>query len=97
MESQRRGNHRPSSRNRPLPCPVCKRSVELCRGVLTERPGFFPFCSQRCKLIDLGAWLDAEYRITGVPEADPDAPHGDEPFDSENTSHNTSGNRPKIL
>jgi len=23
----------------------------------------FPFCSQRCKLIDLGAWLDAKYKI----------------------------------
>lgn len=23
----------------------------------------FPFCSERCKLIDLGAWLDEEYRI----------------------------------
>lgn len=23
----------------------------------------FPFCSDRCKLIDLGSWLDEEYRI----------------------------------
>jgi len=23
---------------------------------------FFPFCSRRCKLVDLGAWLDAEYK-----------------------------------
>jgi len=27
------------------------------------RPVYFPFCSKRCKLIDLGAWLDADYRI----------------------------------
>ena len=24
---------------------------------------FFPFCSQRCKLIDMGAWFDSEYKI----------------------------------
>lgn len=23
----------------------------------------FPFCSERCKLVDLGAWLDEAYRI----------------------------------
>ena len=23
----------------------------------------FPFCSERCKLVDLGAWLDETYRI----------------------------------
>jgi endogenous inhibitor of DNA gyrase (YacG/DUF329 family) len=28
----------------------------------------FPFCSERCKLIDLGAWLDAEYRIPARPD-----------------------------
>lgn len=25
---------------------------------------YFPFCSERCKLVDLGAWLDCGYRIT---------------------------------
>jgi hypothetical protein len=33
-----------------------------------------PFCSERCRLIDLGAWADEEYRIAGdkktVIEAD---------------------------
>ncbi len=24
---------------------------------------FFPFCSQRCRLLDLGAWLEGDYRI----------------------------------
>ncbi len=28
---------------------------------------FRPFCSERCKLIDLGAWVDGEYRIPGEP------------------------------
>jgi len=26
---------------------------------------YFPFCSERCKLLDLGAWLDEEHRISG--------------------------------
>jgi endogenous inhibitor of DNA gyrase (YacG/DUF329 family) len=24
---------------------------------------YFPFCSERCRLVDLGAWLDGNYRI----------------------------------
>ena len=34
---------------------------------------YFPFCSKRCKLLDLGAWLDEERRIpdTGSEEAPP--------------------------
>jgi uncharacterized protein len=30
---------------------------------------FLPFCSERCKLIDLGRWLGEKY---SVPVADPD-------------------------
>jgi len=29
---------------------------------------FFPFCSQRCKLIDLGAWLKGAYKIPSPVE-----------------------------
>lgn len=38
-------------------CPKC--------GTLTEYDGnpFRPFCSERCKMIDLGAWIDEEYAI----------------------------------
>ena len=28
----------------------------------------FPFCSERCKLIDLGRWLDGKYQIPAVEE-----------------------------
>ena len=30
-------------------------------------PDEFPFCSERCRLVDLGRWLDGEYRIPGKP------------------------------
>jgi endogenous inhibitor of DNA gyrase (YacG/DUF329 family) len=36
-----------------------------------------PFCSERCKLVDLGAWIAEEHAIPGEPvQGDPDAPGG---------------------
>ena len=38
-----------------------------------------PFCSERCKLVDLGAWADESYR---VPVAEnKDDPEGEDPKD----------------
>ena len=39
---------------------------------------FFPFCSERCKLIDLGAWFDAEYRIPSRPDEESEGPSQDD-------------------
>ena len=47
-----------------------------------------PFCSERCKLVDLGKWVNEEYRVPGKPVQDqPDeapedreAPLGDKEF-----------------
>ena len=41
-------------------CPTCGTKV-VYRGA--AKVAFFPFCSERCKLIDLGKWLDEEHRI----------------------------------
>ncbi len=41
-------------------CPICKRDV-LPRA---HNPAF-PFCSLRCREVDLGKWLGEEYRIAG--------------------------------
>jgi endogenous inhibitor of DNA gyrase (YacG/DUF329 family) len=49
-------------------CPVCHKTVKASAQEQSEEAEYFPFCSQRCKLIDLGAWLDAEYRITSKPQ-----------------------------
>ena len=38
-------------------CPICKKEVTI------EAPAR-PFCSDRCKQIDLGRWLNEEYRIS---------------------------------
>jgi endogenous inhibitor of DNA gyrase (YacG/DUF329 family) len=43
-------------------CPICRSSFES--ESLAALP-FFPFCSERCKLVDLGRWLDGQYVIPG--------------------------------
>jgi endogenous inhibitor of DNA gyrase (YacG/DUF329 family) len=43
----------------------------------TEWPEF-PFCSPRCKTIDLGRWLGETYRVKGAPDEDEDPPGPDE-------------------
>lgn len=39
-------------------CPTCSKTVEW-----LESSKFRPFCSDRCKQIDLGAWADESYAI----------------------------------
>ena len=45
-------------------CPICGRSFEI--ASIAELPSF-PFCSDRCRLIDLGRWIDGSYKIPGPP------------------------------
>lgn len=51
-------------------CPTCKREMEWA----ADSP-FRPFCSERCRLIDLGAWLSEQRAIAGESaEAPPQTP-----------------------
>ncbi len=50
--------------NQTIPCPICKKAVAL------DSPDL-PFCSDRCRVIDLGKWASGEYKITS-PILDPD-------------------------
>jgi endogenous inhibitor of DNA gyrase (YacG/DUF329 family) len=52
-------------------CPTCRRPLT---GKPEEQP-FHPFCSERCRTIDLGNWLDASYRI-GAPIEEEDLDEG---------------------
>jgi endogenous inhibitor of DNA gyrase (YacG/DUF329 family) len=45
---------------RIVTCPCCQARVKWTSG-----NEFRPFCSERCKLIDLGAWADESHRIAG--------------------------------
>lgn len=47
-------------------CPICK--TELTEAMRPHRP----FCSARCKSIDLGKWLTEDYRIPVTEEEDED-------------------------
>ena len=53
-------------------CPICNKPVEDPPPGDTI-PSTFPFCGERCKLIDLGRWLDAKYQVPVVVEDDGDA------------------------
>lgn len=45
-------------------CPICKRNTTW------EGNPFRPFCSERCKLIDLDNWLAERYRVPSRPGAE---------------------------
>jgi len=47
-----------------LYCPICRKEVALDSAEV-------PFCSERCRTIDLGKWASGEYRIVS-PILDPD-------------------------
>lgn len=55
-------------------CPTCRREIEW-----AEAP-FRPFCSERCRLIDLGGWLTERHAIPGEPASsdEPGASAGNE-------------------
>ncbi|MGO9614471.1 MAG: DNA gyrase inhibitor YacG [Dissulfurispiraceae bacterium] len=42
-----------------IKCPICKK-----KSTWEENP-WRPFCSERCKFIDLGKWASDEYQIEG--------------------------------
>ncbi len=56
-------------------CPTCGKAFEIAK--LDDLPSF-PFCADRCRLIDLGRWIDGAYAIPAggagpEPAALPDA------------------------
>ncbi len=59
------------SKQAVLRCPTCKTLV-------TAEDEHFPFCSDRCRLIDLGKWASGAYRISS-PVLDPEVLEGLDP------------------
>ena len=49
-----------SEKIRTVPCPICKEPAEW-----SAANEYRPFCSRRCKLIDLGQWATEKYCIAG--------------------------------
>lgn len=54
-----------TSRPLKVTCPHCHKQVAW-----VEKNTYRPFCSERCKLLDLGAWADGSHRIAGEPAMD---------------------------
>jgi hypothetical protein len=50
--------------SKPIHCPICKKPVDPSSENV-------PFCSDRCRLIDLGKWASGDYKISS-PIFDPD-------------------------
>ena len=48
-----------------IPCPTCKTPIEY-----SDKHPERPFCSERCKLIDLGEWAEENHKIPGNPAYD---------------------------
>ena len=45
------------------------RRCAICRGTAVKDGNkFWPLCSERCHLVDLGKWLGEEYRVPGEPD-----------------------------
>jgi uncharacterized protein len=61
-----------------LRCPICKKPVE-------NDDANFPFCSERCRTIDLGKWASGDYVIPS-PVTDAEPPIGSDSTDSDEDS-----------
>ncbi|MDE2460962.1 MAG: DNA gyrase inhibitor YacG [Gammaproteobacteria bacterium] len=55
-----------------VPCPHCGKAVPW-----DESSNWKPFCSARCRLIDLGGWLSEKHAIPGEIEPPPEQDSGD--------------------
>lgn len=71
---------------RPQTCPIC--GTELAADAALESD-FFPFCSKRCRQVDLYRWSEGKYAILEpltpdhLDQLDPEAFEGDGDFDPE--------------
>jgi len=59
-----------STKPRVVNCPQC--GIPTPYSPLNE---FRPFCSERCKMIDLGRWAAEDYRVPGAPIDETADPH----------------------
>ncbi|MEM6330188.1 MAG: DNA gyrase inhibitor YacG [Planctomycetota bacterium] len=51
-----------------MQCPLCKTEFE------PDQTPAMPFCSERCRTIDLGRWLEEGYGLPHMPDPEDDEP-----------------------
>ena len=57
-------------------CPICRKPTD------SEKDADFPFCSERCRLIDLGNWASEKYKVSSpamMDESESDETDENEP------------------
>lgn len=59
----------PPKSARTVPCPSCGKPA-----LYAPSNPWRPFCCERCKTVDLGAWADEAYRIPAKPPEDGSEP-----------------------
>jgi endogenous inhibitor of DNA gyrase (YacG/DUF329 family) len=62
-----------------LRCPICQRTMDALEPAQWPEA---PFCSRRCRLIDLGRWLGEDYRIAADTDEDEEPLEPDNPDES---------------
>lgn len=60
-----------------MKCPSCNKPVHW------DNNPYRPFCSERCKLVDLGRWVSEEYRVPGPKVSGDGADEKPEPIEEE--------------
>ena len=63
-------------------CPICKRPTD------SDRDAEFPFCSERCRLLDLGAWASEKYVVSDPIFDEEDIPEADQRIPPKDTDNN---------
>jgi endogenous inhibitor of DNA gyrase (YacG/DUF329 family) len=57
-----------AKRTKTLRCPTC-------RTIVQAKDEYYPFCTDRCRMIDLGKWASGAYKISS-PILDPEVLEG---------------------
>jgi endogenous inhibitor of DNA gyrase (YacG/DUF329 family) len=58
-------------------CPICRKATD------SEQDQLFPFCGDRCRLLDLGNWASEKYKVS-EPVMDESAPEPSNPDETKN-------------
>lgn len=54
-----------------LVCPICQKPVDPQKTIA------MPFCCNRCRMVDLNRWMNEEYSLPEVPDAEEETEHDD--------------------
>lgn len=62
-------------------CPICKNATD------SEKNAEFPFCSERCRVTDLGNWSSEKYRVSSPAMDESEAENPQSPIRDTDDNH----------